>query len=317
MEEDQAVVSMLKREPSKLIIEGNQLYIPWVHCIIQDNFIVVDSKSRKLQFKIVCPTYKTLVEDDFLDIYLNKYPDFIHKDYSYYYKKINFQGSKINIEGQSFEILNGNIQIDYLSIRTFSIEMELELRASNGLRTMATLYLYPLIKESITDERNNYFSNLIPKVVKEAGSLVGSTNGKPIEELSLEDFSVAPIWEWDHENESVDYQDETWVRPSVVTNIFEFGNADVHIKADLVLNDEDILYQCILNIGMEQGAQNLSIMEGAVFTNEEYIDLRDFLFNPKVNIQKVAFHIQDQTFEKMNPINYRGQQWDLIFSLRD
>ncbi|MED0901550.1 hypothetical protein CN327_00425 [Bacillus cereus] len=308
---------MLKREPSKLIIEGNQLYIPWVHCIIQDNFIVVDSKSRKLQFKIVCPTYKTLVEDNFLDIYLNKYPDFIHKDYSYYYKKINFQGSKINIEGQSFEILNGNIQIDYLSIRTFSIEMELELRASNGLRTMATLYLYPLIKESITDERNMYFSNLIPKVVKEVGLPVGSINGKLIEELSLEDFSVAPIWEWDYENESVDYQDETWVRPSVATNIFEFGNADVHIKADLVLNDEDILYQCILNIGMEQGAQNLSIMEGAVFANEEYIDLRDFLFNPKVNIQKVAFHIQDQTFEKMNPINYREQQWDLIFSLRD
>ncbi|MCU4965172.1 hypothetical protein P5800_23650, partial [Bacillus paranthracis] len=63
---------MLKREPSKLVIEGNQFYIPWVYCVIQDNCIVVDSKSRKLQFKIVCPTYKTLVEDDYLDIYLNK-----------------------------------------------------------------------------------------------------------------------------------------------------------------------------------------------------------------------------------------------------
>ncbi|WP_088292501.1 hypothetical protein [Bacillus mycoides] len=308
---------MLKREPSKLIIEGNQLYIPWVHCIIQDNFIVVDSKSRKLQFKIVCPIYKTLVEDDFLDIYLNKYPDFIHKDYSYYYKEFNFQEWEFNIEAEIFTVLNGNIRISYLSIRTFSIAMELELRASNGLRTMATLYLYPLIKESVTSERNMYFSNLIPKVVKEGGSVVGSTNGKPIAELSLEDFSVAPIWEWDYENESVDYQDETWARPSVVTNIFEFENVDIFIKADLVLNDEDILYQCILNIDMEQGAQNLSIMEGAVFANEEYIDLRDFLFNPKVNIQKVAFRIQNQTFEKMNPINYRQKQWDLTFSLRD
>ena len=27
-----------------------------------------------------------------------------------------------------------------------------------------------------------YFSNLIPKIVKEAGSPVGSINGKPIEE---------------------------------------------------------------------------------------------------------------------------------------
>ncbi|QWG85898.1 hypothetical protein [Bacillus mycoides] len=306
---------MLKREPSKLIIEGNQFYIPWVYCIIQDNFIVVDSKSRKLQFKIICPTYKTLVEDDFLDIYLNKYPDFIHKDYSYYYKEFNFQEWEFNIEGATFTVLNGNVRISYLSIRTFSIE--LELRARNGFRTMATLYLYPIIKESITDERNMYFSNLIPKVVKEAGSLVGSTNGKPIEELSLEDFSVAPIWEWDYENESVDYQDETWVRPSVVTNIFEFGNADVHIKADLVLNNEDILYQCILNIDIEQGAQNLSIMEGAVFAKEKYIDLRDFLFNPTVNIQKIVFHIQNQKFEKMSPINYRKKQWNLIFSIRD
>ncbi|MGM2834254.1 hypothetical protein ACS2TZ_36645, partial [Bacillus cereus group sp. Bce025] len=128
---------MLKREPSKLVIEGNQFYIPWVYCVIQDNCIVVDSKSRKLQFKIVCPTYKTLVEDDYLDIYLNKYPDFIHKEQSYYYREFIFQESEFNIEGETFTVLNGNIRISYLSIRTFSIAMELELRASNGLRTMA------------------------------------------------------------------------------------------------------------------------------------------------------------------------------------
>ncbi|MGH0926039.1 hypothetical protein [Bacillus pacificus] len=305
---------MLKREPSKLIIEGNQLYIPWVHCVIQDNFIVVDSKSRKLQFKIVCPTYKTLVEDDYLDIYLNKYPDFIHKEQSYYYREFNFQESKFNIEGETFTVLNGNIRISYLSIRTFSIAMELELRASNGLRTMATLYLYPLIKELVTSERNMYFSNLIPKIVKEAGLLVGSTNGKPIEELSLEDFSFSSIWEWDLENESFEYQDETWVRPSTVKSIFEIDNMDVFIKADLLLKDDNSLYKCILNIDVDQIAQTFSVIEGAVFINEEYIDLRDFLFNPKANIQKIVFHIQDQTFEKMSPINYRKQQWDLTFS---
>ena len=98
---------------------GNQFYIPWVHCVIQDNCIVVDSKSRKLQFKIVCPTYKTLVEDDYLDIYLNKYPDFIHKEQSYYYREFNFQESEFNIEGETFTVLNGNIRISYLSIRTF------------------------------------------------------------------------------------------------------------------------------------------------------------------------------------------------------
>ncbi|WP_242296789.1 MULTISPECIES: hypothetical protein [unclassified Bacillus cereus group] len=305
---------MLKREPSKLIIEGNQLYIPWVHCIIQDNCIVVDSKSRKLQFKIICPTYKTLVEDDFLDIYLNKYPDFIHKEQSYYYREFNFQESEFNIEGETFTVLNGNIRISYLSIRTFSIAMELELRASNGLRTMATLYLYPLIKESVTSERNMYFSNLIPKIVKEAGLLVGPTNGKPIEELSLEDFSFSSIWEWDLENESFEYQDETWVRPSTVKSIFEIDNMDVFIRADLLLKDDDSLYKCILNIDVDQIAQTFSVIEGAVFINEEYIDLRDFLFNPKANIQKIVFHIQDQTFEKMSPINYRKQQWDLTFS---
>ncbi|MED1379017.1 hypothetical protein COL41_09235 [Bacillus mycoides] len=297
-----------------LIIEGNQLYIPWVHCIIQDNFIVVDSKSRKLQFKIVCPTYKTLVEDDFLDIYLNKYPDFIHKEQSHYYKEFNFQEWEFNIEGETFTVLNGNIRISYLSIRTFSIEMELELRARNGLRTMATLYLYPLIKESVTSERNMYFSNLIPKIVKEAGSLVGSTNGKPIEELSLEDFSFSSIWEWDLENESFEYQDETWVRPSTVKSIFEIDNMDVFIKADLLLKDDDSLYKCILNIDVDQIAETFSVIEGAVFINEEYIDLRDFLFNPKVNTQKIVFYIQDQRFEKMSPINYRKQQWDLTFS---
>ncbi|MCW1241319.1 hypothetical protein [Bacillus pretiosus] len=305
---------MLKREPSKLIIEGNQLYIPWVHCIIQDNCIVVDSKSRKLQFKIICPTYKTLVEDDFLDIYLNKYPDFIHKEQSHYYKEFNFQEWEFNIEGETFTVLNGNIRISYLSIRTFSIAMELELRARNGLRTMATLYLYPLIKESVTSERNMYFSNLIPKVVKEVGAPVGSTNGKPIEELSLEDFSFSSIWEWDLENESFEYQDETWVRPSTVKSIFEIDNMDVFIKAGLLLKDDDSLYKCILNIDVNQIAETFSVIEGAVFAKEEYIDLRDFLFNPKMNIQKIAFRIQDQTFEKMSPINYRKQQWDLTFS---
>ncbi|MCQ6521532.1 MULTISPECIES: hypothetical protein [Bacillus] len=305
---------MLKREPSKLVIEGNQFYIPWVYCVIQDNCIVVDSKSRKLQFKIVCPTYKTLVEDDYLDIYLNKYPDFIHKEQSYYYREFNFQESEFNIEGETFTVLNGNIRISYLSIRTFSIAMELELRASNDLRTMATLYLYPLIKESVTSERNMYFSNLIPKIVKEAGSPVGSINGKPIEELSLEDFSFSSIWEWDLENESFEYQDESWIRPSTVKSIFELDNTDVFIKADLLLEDDDSLYKCILNIDVDQIAQTFSVIEGAAFINEEYIDLRDFLFNPKVNIQKIVFYIQDQTFEKMSPINYRKQQWDLTFS---
>ncbi|MCC2388966.1 hypothetical protein [Bacillus pacificus] len=305
---------MLKREPSKLVIEGNQFYIPWVYCVIQDNCIVVDSKSRKLQFKIVCPTYKTLVEDDYLDIYLNKYPDFIHKEQSYYYREFNFQESEFNIEGETFTVLNGNIRISYLSIRTFSIEMELELKASNGLRTMATLYLYPLIKESVTSERNMYFSNLIPKIVKEAGSPVGSINGKPIEELSLEDFSFSSIWEWDLENESFEYQDESWIRPSTVKSIFELDNTDVFIKADLLLEDDDSLYKCILNIDVDQIAQTCSIIEGAVLVNEEYIDLRGFLFNSKMNIQKIAFRIQDQTFEKMSLINYRKQQWDLTFS---
>ncbi len=204
--------------------------------------------------------------------------------------------------------------MDYLSIRTFSIAMELELRASNGLRTMATLYLYPIIKESVTSERNMYFSNLIPKIVKEAGLLVGSTNGKPIEELSLEDFSFSSIWEWDLGNESFEYQDETWVRPSTVKSIFEIDNMDVFIKADLLLKDDNSLYKCILNIDVHQIAQTFSVIEGAAFINEEYIDLRDFLFNPKVNIQKIVFYIQDQTFEKMSPINYRKQQWDLTFS---
>ena len=51
---------------------------------------------------------------------------------------------------------------------------------------------------------------------------------------------------------------------------------DVFIKAYLVLNDDEILYQCILNIDVDQGTKTLSIMEGSVFANEEYIDLRDF-----------------------------------------
>jgi hypothetical protein len=287
---------MLKRQTSTLMLEEKKFLIPKVVCTIYDKFIVLEAKNRRVQLEIFCPTNKLLVEEDFLDIYLNIYPSFIHKDYSYYYKEFNFQKSKINIEGQFFEILNGNIQIDYLSIRTFSVEMELELKASNGLRTTVTLYLYPFIEEAETDETDMYFSNLIPKVVKEVGSLVDSTNAKPIEELILEDFSDAPIWEWDYENESVDDQDETWVRPSVVTNIFEFKNTDILIKAELLVNDEDILYQCILNIDIEQGAQKLSIMEGAVFANEEYIDLRDFLFNSTENIQKIVFHIQNQKF---------------------
>ena len=194
--------------------------------------------------------------------------------------------------------------------------MELELRTNSGLKTMSTLYLYPFIEESVRSERNEYFNNLVPQVVKEVESTMDESIGKPIEELNLEDFSFSSIWEWDLENESFGYQDETWIRPSTVNSIFEIDNMDVFIKAYLVLNDDEILYQCILNIDVDHGTKTLSIMEGAVFVNEEYIDLRDFLFDPKANTQKIAFHIQNQTFEKMSPINYRKQQWDLTFSLR-
>ncbi|PEI96814.1 hypothetical protein [Bacillus toyonensis] len=305
---------MLKRQTSTLMLEEKKLLISKVVCTIYDNFIVLKAQNRRVQLEFFCPTNKLLVEDDFLDIYLNIYPDFIRKDYSYYYKEFNFQGSRINIEGKSFEILNGNIQIDYLSIRTFSIEMELELRTNSGLKTMSTLYLYPFIEESVRSERNEYFNNLVPQVVKEVESTMDESIGKPIEELNLEDFSFSSIWEWDLENESFGYQDETWIRPSTVNSIFEMDNMDVFIKADLLLKDEDSLYKCILNIDVDQIAQTFSVIEGAVFVNEEYLDLRDFLFNPKVNIQKIVFQIQDQTFEKMSPINYRKKQWDLTFS---
>ncbi|SFH94557.1 MULTISPECIES: hypothetical protein [unclassified Bacillus (in: firmicutes)] len=304
---------MIKRQPSMLMLGEQKIVIPKVLCIIYDDFIVLEAKSRKLQLEIVCPTYKLLVEDDFLDIYLNKYPDFIHKDHSYYYKEFSFQESKLNIEGQFFEILNGNIQIDYLSIRTFSVEMELELSGDSDSRIMSTLYLYPLIKEAKIDEKRMYLNNLIPEVVKEVKSTMDSSTGKSIEELSLEDFSVSAVWEWDLENESEVFQDETWVRPSIIKDIFKLDNMDVFIRADLVINKDDILYPCILNIDVDQTARTFSIMEGAVYMNEEYFDLKEFLFDLKTNIQKIDFYIQNQIFEKNDFVNNRKRQLDLTF----
>ena len=96
---------MLKREPSKLVIEGiNFIYLG---CIVSYRITVLlwILNLESYSLKLYVQTYKTLVEDDYLDIYLNKYPDFIHKEQSYYYREFNFQESEFNIEGETLRSL--------------------------------------------------------------------------------------------------------------------------------------------------------------------------------------------------------------------
>ncbi|WP_020059913.1 hypothetical protein [Bacillus sp. 123MFChir2] len=292
---------MLKRRPSELIIENKKLLIPIVQCIVYGKFIKLESKSRKLEFKILCPIHKTLEEDDFLDMYLNTYPDFNHGEQSYYYQRYNFEDSSIYIEGEKFEILNGNIQINYLSIRDFSVEMDLELKSHDNQIIFSKWFLYPVIKEADNIEENLYFKNLIPKIVINPDeSTEHSTTAKPIEELCLEDFSVSPVWEWDLENENLMIQDETWVKPSHIDKIFMIDMAEIFIKADLRIGSQITSYPCILNIAIDQSIHQLAILEGSVYINREYIMLEDF-FIEQTSLNQVTFYIQDQVFKvKLN-----------------
>jgi hypothetical protein len=59
---------------------------------------------------------------------------------------------------------------------------------------------------------------------------------KPIDELTESDIVAFPIWEFCSDEEDVDGQDETWVRP-VDASVVELGLYSLSVAADFVTAD--------------------------------------------------------------------------------
>ncbi len=56
---------------------------------------------------------------------------------------------------------------------------------------------------------------------------------KPIDELTVEDLDVYPVWEFATDEEDIEGQDETWVRP-LRTSTIEEGAGGLSVAADFV-----------------------------------------------------------------------------------
>lgn len=281
---------MLKRSPSFLWINGKENRIPRVYCELFSHSIRLEGKSSRLQFSIICPVPQKLEENDFMDIFLNMCPDFHRTEQTYYYTDYACEESYFEYEKENFHLVKGKIEINYLCVRTFFIRIELQLRNKELKNVMCHMILYPLVKEP---EEEISFQNRIPKrvsVTKYAKRKCNSS--KPIEELCIEDFSHFPVWEYDLEYEYLQWQDETWVKPVHVENVFLLEEADIFVVGTLCEEHE---VPCIFYIHINSQKKALSIVDGVVFIDDEYIVLEDFL--PKEGIDAM-FTIHNRTFRE-------------------
>ncbi|UOY94199.1 hypothetical protein MUG87_08935 [Ectobacillus sp. JY-23] len=307
---------MLKRHPSKMILEGEELLIPKVQCKFHANYISLSSTSRKINFNIICPIPSVNLEsEEYLDIYLNKLPDFFRGEKVYYYEGYSFSSTNFSLLNKNFTVTRGSVEIDYLSIRTFSVDLELTLQDSAGKEYECKLFLYPLVdKVTAYSDYISYPNIVAPKVIYcDTKKEKNISNSKPIEELSLDDFTSSIIWEWDLENEHLIGQDETWVKPSLFKNIFEMNGEEGFVKGKIWF-DRTRYYQCIFNIAVNTQANQIIIFDGAVYVEEHYISLEDFI---KTFIKKqesiIGFELQESLYQKKLSVRDVGAPIELTF----
>ncbi len=97
-------------------------------------------------------------------------------------------------------------------------------------------------------------------------------NGKPLDELTIEDLKKYPIWEWSLENEDSD-GDETWVKPNKEQNFVEEINGSVVLANVAIEGEGNFPAMCNLEIEETQ-----AVISSVVYYREEdneYIHIED------------------------------------------
>ncbi|HHT7236743.1 MULTISPECIES: hypothetical protein [Bacillus cereus group] len=106
------------------------------------------------------------------------------------------------------------------------------------------------------------------------------SNCKPIDELTIEDLKQNPIWEWAIDEEKNEEHDETWVKPTTITNFTEELHGSIVLGELLLNNGEKFPMMCEIDIETDE-----VLISSVVYynvTEDEYIAIEDVVKKVKI-----------------------------------
>jgi hypothetical protein len=233
------------RGKTNLIADKN---IRLLNLHINNSAIRIVSIDRKVDLNILLPIPKPL--DKIVD-------------HSLYYNIEPFPYLKRDIIFENIDLTDNHISVDnvryichaaVLDILEYSgdqayINLIVSLLSGTADEFESRMFLHVKIEENLEERFLNSFH--IRKHRKKS-KIVPSTRGEaiPITELSIDKFVANPIWELALEEEALEFQDETWVKPAKTNNFTEELNGSF-VLGELMTNDV-IKFPIICNIDIRK-----------------------------------------------------------------
>jgi uncharacterized protein YpmS len=231
------------------------------------------SIDRAVDINFLLPIPKSFEKLVDYSLYYNIEPSPCHKS-DIVYEIIDLTDNHISLNNVSYicnavilDVLEHSDDQAYVNLIAYLI-------SSTGEEFEARMYLYVNIEENLEETFLNSFqikSQISNR--KNVHSIPGDTI--PITQLTIDKFVQYPIWEFSYDEETIDFQDETWVKPAKTKNFTEELNGSI-VLGELTTNNGDIIpMMCSLDIGDEEVAISSVVCYNG--KQDEYYALEDIV----------------------------------------
>src|SRR5271157_1145792 len=93
----------------------------------------------------------------------------------------------------------------------------------------------------------------------------------PVEQLTPEDLKAFPVWEYDLDGETIEGQDETWVRPVERYPVTDLANRVIGVP--VTLRDGTQIVACLGNVALGSEAATREFLTLSLWHQGQWIDL--------------------------------------------
>lgn len=249
---------MLK-ERSQVFIDKKPFYLNKVELIYNNRFIKLLGKSRELEFLFILPIPESIFNLSGKTISYNSKSAYLHKDE--YLFCVDLDKSFIKCEDKYYKI-NG-IVLTFDEIDNKKVELTLSVFLDKDDYPLCMMYIYPVLRQGDEDIFVEFNQITDLEITRDENKFL-----KPIEELTIEDFDVHPIWELALEYE---YEYEYYVRPASTRELTE-EQKGAFVRGTVQSGQNQ--YSAILTVDLE-GEKIIVDPHIVVFYQGEYVDFNE------------------------------------------
>ncbi len=94
---------------------------------------------------------------------------------------------------------------------------------------------------------------------------------KPVDQLTPDDLTIFPVWEYDLDGESIDGHDETWVRPVERYPVTDLANRIIGVS--VTLHNGSQMAACLGNVVLGSEAATREFLTLSLWHQGQWIDL--------------------------------------------